>query len=88
MTLKIRNDDIYDQNENWLKTISCPKKLAPGDLVQDTNGIYSCRFCERTIHNTDFMTEKQIIELIAQDPDICLSINLRNPIFQTASPKD
>ena len=88
MTLKIRNNDIYDQNDNWLKTISCPKKIAPGDLDKGAKGNFTCKICEKTIHNTDFMTEQQIVDLLVQDPDSCLSINLLNPIFQTTGLED
>jgi hypothetical protein len=88
MTLKIRNDDIYDKTGNWLKTISCPKKLARGDLDEGAEGNFTCQICERTIHNTDFMTEEQIVDLLVHYPDSCLSINLRNPIFQTANLED
>ncbi|MDB2454328.1 hypothetical protein N9X02_11705 [Planktomarina temperata] len=82
MTLKIRDDEVYDQNGIWLKTISCPKKLAMRDLDEGSQGNYSCIFCEKTIHNTDIMTEKQIVELSKQQPDVCLSINLKNPLFE------
>lgn len=88
MTLKIRNNHIYDQYDNWLKTISCPKKLATGDLDKGAKGNFTCQFCEKTIHNTDSMTEQQIVDLLVHDPDSCLSINLFNPIFQTANLED
>lgn len=83
MTLKVKNNAIYDQNGDWLKTISCPKKLAMRDLDKDIQGNYSCKFCEKKIYNTDIMTERQIVELSKQQPDVCLSINLKNPLFES-----
>ena len=67
MTLTIRNDEIYDQNGNWLKTISCPKKLAIKDLDRGPRGNFSCKFYERIIHNTDLMSEQQIVELSSHE---------------------
>ncbi|MDC0135435.1 hypothetical protein OAI26_02010 [Sulfitobacter sp.] len=82
MTLKVKDNEIYDQNGDWLKSISCPKKLTKRDLDVGLQGNYSCKICEKTIYNTDIMSEQQIVDLTKEQPDVCLSINLKNPLFE------
>ena len=83
MVLKIKNNEIYVQFGNWLKSIACPKKVKLGDLMIKSDNNFSCEICERTIHNTDFMAEKEVVNLIKEKPTVCLSINLKNPLFET-----
>lgn len=82
MTLKINGNDIYDNHGKWLKTIACPKKVRLSDLEANSQNNFSCQFCEREIHNTDFMSENEVENLIKEKPTVCLSINLKNPIFE------
>jgi hypothetical protein len=82
MTLKIRDNNIYAENGQWLKEIACPKPVSYRDMTQISAQVSMCRECERIVHNTDFMSEDDIINLIKDNPQACLKINIFNPIFE------
>ena len=65
-----------------MKTIACPKKVKFGDLKIKSGSDFSCEICEKTVHNTDFITEEEVENLIREKPTVCLSINLKNPMFE------
>lgn len=81
MVLKIDGKDIFDQDGNWLKSISCPKVAQRKDLTKGSVNNLLCSICERKVHDTDHMTEQAIVDLLQKGPEACLSINLMNPIF-------
>lgn len=82
MTLKIRDGNIYTGNGEWLKKMSCPKPVSYREMKQISNQAAMCRECNRMVHNTDFMSESDIVELLKEDPQACLKISLFNPIFE------
>ncbi|MBF9038182.1 hypothetical protein LSUCC0246_06600 [Rhodobacterales bacterium LSUCC0246] len=82
MTLKLRANELYTSDGKWLKTIHCPKKLKPDGLRSSKHGQLTCAECNHTVFDTDYMSEKQLVELLTNNPDSCLKINLANPIFE------
>ena len=66
-----------------LKEIHCPENLRPEDLKNDNlPGSSLCLKCSKRIIDTDFLTETELEKALKQDPDICLKLNLVNPIFE------
>lgn len=82
MTLKIRDGDIYAHNGKWLKKMACPKAVNYQDMTRISDQIVMCQQCERVVHDTDFMSETDIVELLEDDPQTCLKVSLFNPIFE------
>lgn len=82
MTLKIRDGHIYAENGEWLKKIACPKPVRYREMKQISDQAAMCRECDRMVHNTDFMSESDIVELLKDDPEACLKISIFNPIFE------
>lgn len=85
MSLKILHDDIYDQDGNWLKKIECPKSAQLKDMQSLSSTKSKCSLCDHVVHNTDFMTESDIVTLLRRDPKACLKISVSNPIFEVRS---
>ena len=83
MSLRIKGNELYDHSGNWLKTIACPKKVRLEELEVKSLGSFLCNFCEHTVYNSDLMSEDQIVRLLNENPKSCLSINLKNPIFES-----
>ena len=81
MVLKIDGKDIFDQDGNWLKSISCPKAAQRRDLTKGSVNNFSCSICAKKVHDTDHMTERAIVDLLQKSSEACLLINLMNPIF-------
>lgn len=82
MTLKIRDGDIYADSGEWLKKMACPKAVSYREMKQISDQAAMCRECDRLVHNTDFMSESDIVELLKYDPEACVKISIFNPIFE------
>ena len=82
MTLKIRDGHIYAENGEWLKKIDCPKAARLVDMQVVSDETFQCSLCDHVIHNTDFMSENDIVALLKGDPQACLKISILNPIFE------
>jgi hypothetical protein len=83
MSLRIKDNELYDNSGKWLKTIACSKKVRLEELEVQSSDSFLCHFCEHTVYNSDVMTEDQIVRLLNEKPNTCLSINLKNPIFES-----
>lgn len=82
MTLKIRDGDIYTENGEWLKKIDCPKSARLEDMQVVSDETFKCSLCDHVIHDTDFMSENDIVALLRTDPQACLKISILNPTFE------
>jgi len=74
--------ELYSPSGKLLKTLSCPRKIQDEDLERSANELLTCSDCSRSVVDTDFMLEEELIELLEVKPDTCLRINLVNPLFQ------
>jgi len=74
---------LISRNGKILKEINCPEKVR-SEHVQESNleGLNLCIKCNKAIIDTDFLTEKELEAALTEDPDLCLKINLVNPIFE------
>lgn len=82
MTLKIQYGHIYAENGEWLKKIDCPKAARLEDMQVLSLKTSHCSLCNHVIHDTDFMSENDIVALLRADPQACLKISILNPIFE------
>ena len=80
--LTIKNEKIYAEDGTYLKTINCPLNVSDQDLHQISETKFSCEKCAKEVVQTDFLTEKQIIDLLTTNPDTCLKISLFDPLFR------
>ena len=82
LVLKIKNNKIYSVNDLMIKDISCPKKVQKSDFKDAKKPVFNCNHCNQDIVNTDFLSEEDIVDLLKDNVDTCISINLMNPIFE------
>ena len=73
---------LYSPTGKLLKTLSCPRKVQDEDLERSANELLTCTACSKSVVDTDYMLEEELIELLEIEPDTCLRINLANPLFQ------
>ena len=73
---------MYSANGRMIKDISCPKRVQKSDFKDVTKPVLNCTECNQNIINTDFLSEGDIVDLLKDNVDTCLSINLMNPIFK------
>ena len=81
--IKILDNQLYNSSGRLIKTLNCPKNITKNELLVYAEGDTQlrCIECSKQIHDTDRMTEVEIVELFERDPDACVSIHPLNPIF-------
>ncbi len=80
--LNIIDKDIYTEKGELIKTIDCPKKVSIKDLRKDKDKSLYCNNCEKTILDTEYMSEDNLIKTLKKDKNTCLKISRLNPMFR------
>ena len=74
---------LISRSGKVLKEIDCPEKVRSQHLQESSlEGVSLCIKCDKKIIDTDFLSEKELEAALTEDPDLCLKINLVNPIFE------
>lgn len=82
MPILLQQDNLYSEDGTWLKKLECQKNVHLKDLHRVTETTLSCKECSHVVHDTDQMSEEDLIVLLKRQPDACIKIHLRNPIFK------
>jgi len=77
----IKNEKLYSNTGQLLKTISCPKSASIDNLQSKNNTSLNCNLCEREVLDTEQFSENELETILRKNPDTCLKINLLNPMF-------
>ena len=80
--LKIIDKKIFAQEGECLKTIQCPKKISASDLEQKDEQTLYCNNCEKYIIDTQYISEKELVNILKKNKDTCLKISRLNPMFR------
>ena len=80
--LNIIDMKIFTQEGKYLKTIQCPKKISVSDLEQKDEQTLYCNNCEKDIIDTQYISEKELVNILKKNKNICLKISLLNPMFR------
>lgn len=83
MAITIKQNKLYSNDGNYLKTLSCPKRVNQSELEMsdNENRIYHCASCDKAIINTDMLNEQEIENVLTTAPETCVYINPLNPVF-------
>ena len=80
--LVVRDNKIYTEDGQHLKTIHCPKKVSATALERVDYKTLHCLGCKDVVIDTDYLTEAEVVAKIAENADICLKISRFNPDFR------
>ena len=80
--LTIKNKKIYAENGSFLKKINCPKKVKVSDLQKKCDKKLLCKSCDQNILDTEYMSEKELCQILEKDKSTCLKISKLNPMFK------
>lgn len=77
MIFKLSKKELFSDNGTFIKKLHCPylirwKNMSTVDGVSDK----MCSICDKTVFDTEAMSDKDVINLIGQDSDACLKIDL------------
>ena len=80
--LTVKNKKIYAENGSFLKKIYCPKKITVSDLQNKSDKKLLCKSCNQNILDTEYMSEKELCQILEKDKNTCLKISKLNPMFK------
>ena len=80
--LVVRDSKIFTEDGQYLKTIHCPRKVSAATLVRVDYKSLHCLGCQEVVIDTDYLTEAEVVALIAANADVCLKISRFNPDFR------
>jgi len=80
--LTIKDKKIYTENGLLLKKIDCPKKVSVSDLQKISDKKLLCKSCDQNILDTEYMSEKELCQILQKDKNTCLKISKLNPMFR------
>jgi hypothetical protein len=67
---------LLSDDGTLIKELFCPNKVNWDDLPQiDSAASRTCSICQKNIFDTENCTDRQIIDLVRNDPSICLKIS-------------
>lgn len=67
-----KNGNLYDDNGEYLKKISCPFALHPDQLLLINEKERRCNACAKVIYSVDDISDTELREMIVRDEKICL----------------
>jgi hypothetical protein len=68
---------LYTNSGIFLKRIECPLRKNWNQLEDKNQKTRKCKSCDRKIINTEFLSDKNLLEMLREDPNTCLKINLK-----------
>jgi hypothetical protein len=76
MIFDISTKTLFSSDGKILKKLFCPKDIVWNDLEKTSLKIRNCRICQTEVLDTAYLTESQIIQLLATNPNSCIRINI------------
>ena len=78
----IKNKNIFADDGTFLKAIDCPQNVKSSSLAQASDHEFHCNNCNKTVIETDLLSEQEITQLLREAPDTCLKISRFDPLFR------
>ena len=76
MYLDIKYKRLYSSEGGLIKELSCPKRVAWNELPQKIDSLdRDCSKCDKTVINTEFLNEHELIRMLDNAPETCLYIS-------------
>ena len=77
--------EIYTDKDEFVKRMNCPYKIN-WDNLEDTNSASrKCENCDHLILDTAFLTDYNLLNLVRENPNICLKIDLNQHNIKVVS---
>lgn len=67
---------LYTNSGIFLKKMECPLRINWNQLEDNNRKTRKCNSCDRNIINTEFLSDKNLVELLKKNPNTCLKINI------------
>jgi hypothetical protein len=79
MKINVITGDLFNDKNQFIKRMSCPKKETWDKLINDGKAdSRRCSHCSQEVFDISKKTEAEIEQLVQQDPEVCFCIDLYN----------
>ena len=69
--------NLFTDNNVLIKKINCPFYIRWSGLpITKADGVRRCNLCEKSITDTNGLTDEVVLEMVRLDAKICLKVNL------------
>lgn len=75
MKLNPSNKELYTDSGTFLKRLHCPVSVMWKDLMEKVSNTRACSHCDKTIYDTEHLSDAEIEHLLTQDPQACLKVS-------------
>jgi len=76
LKLNPSNKELYTDSGRFLKRLHCPISAKWKDMRVNGTNTRLCSVCDKTIHDTEHLSDAEIEHLLTQDPQACLKVSL------------
>jgi hypothetical protein len=76
MKINPSNKEIYTDSGTFLKRLHCPIGVMWNHMKENGSNTRMCSGCEKTIHDTEHLSDAELEYLLTNDPQACLKVNL------------
>ena len=75
MKYNLTTKEIFTNDGQFIKKMNCPKKADWDTMDKTDNGLKRmCTICNKSVIDTEFLSDDEVLYLAEKDPNICLRI--------------
>lgn len=68
--------EVYTDNGELIKQLNCPFKINWDNLEATNSTMRKCSICDHLIIDTEYISDDELLNMVAENPDTCLKIDL------------
>ena len=68
--------EVFTDQGKFLKKLDCPYQMNWESMAKTAENQRICKVCERSVLDTEKLTDSKLSAILAEDPTTCLKINL------------
>jgi hypothetical protein len=68
--------DVFTDQGEFIKQLNCPYKMNWETLEGTNPEIRKCSNCDHFIINTEHLGDSELLNVVKQNPEVCLKIDL------------
>jgi hypothetical protein len=75
MKIDVTDLSLYTDSGKFLKKLKCPIGKTWQELIPSATGTRICDTCTRQVHDTEGMSDEDIVKVLEVDPGACLKVS-------------
>jgi len=76
MKINPSTKEIFTDTGTFVKRLHCPISMMWKDMMENGSNTRACSHCDKTIYDTEHLSDAEIEHLLVKNPQACLKISL------------